>query len=173
MMGRNAKISLIISLAFMLTSLTALTWVILKVDQEGDNIHAQVKVIADSLAQEKEYRDLENLVVSSAVKREQIAQFVLTEDKTIDFLSQVETIGEEQGVNLQTTSLEVKPGEGMFDSLLVSFSLKGEEDRLYKMIKILEELPYHGELRELDFTRKGRDGNSTVRVQLAVSIVKI
>lgn len=173
MIGKNTKIFLIISVAYLAIALSALGWVLFKVDDLGRSMEAQVSVIADSLAQDKALTELEDLVGSSDSMRTSLEHYVLTEDDTIDFLTNIENIGTQQGVKLETSSLRVVESEGVFDTLVIKFFILGNEDRLFNMIKIFETLPYHSSLKDVQLHKSVKGESASLSVTLAVSLIKV
>lgn len=174
MIGGRTKIVFIIVSLYLLLSGSALTWFVLRVNETGRAMSEQVKVIADTMAQEQVFRELNDLVSSTEDSRLALEKFVLTEDETIGFLTEIETIGREQKVDLETTSLQVEESEDSdFDTLLVSFSAEGSVVALQKMLSILETLPYHSELRKMKLDYAAKEGTPSLTVTLAVTLMKV
>ncbi|GEM_PF-822232 len=110
---------------------------------EGEKLEAEITAVANFLAREETYEDVTSLVTDTSDERQELLAYVLTEEKTIDFLAEVEQIAIDQGIALTTDTLQVTPGTGLFDTLTVSFSVEGPEVYVIRMLQILETLPYY------------------------------
>ncbi len=169
MKNQRTKIIFIIALVYLSLSLFVLWWMFSSVEKTGQEMSAQAIILADNMAQEREVGDLSRLVDASFVVRSQLEEFVLAEAETVNFLADIELIGNEQGVKLETSSLEVIDSGGEFPILLVDFSIIGYEKDALKMIKILENIPYHSELRSITFDRNP-DNESLVLISTTLAV---
>jgi hypothetical protein len=121
------------------------------IQTKGNELLQQSKEIANHEARTQKYNELEKLVEDTKENREELSTYVLTEDKTIDFLSIIEKIAVEQGVELVTDSLKVVEQDELFDTLVISFSVLGPKERAYTMLQIFETLPYHAFVSGISF----------------------
>lgn len=174
MITRKAKVVGVLASVLFLGSSTVLVFIWGYVQTKGIALSEQSVEVANFNAREQKYRELEQLISATALEREELISFLLTEEKTIDFLSSVEEIALEQNVELTTDSLRVIEDKGLFDSLQISFALKGEKDRVYALLSIFETLPYHGSVSKIAFNNKEQEGVDWIdgTVELTVSLLK-
>lgn len=172
MINQKTKIILGFTFIFLLLSVVGLWWMSTQVSSVGKTLKSEVKVVADRLAQEQKYAELVDLVNETETVRNELETYILTEEETIDFLAQIEQIGIDQGVDLETLSLNVVEKSGMFDELVVNFSVSGNELLVLKMIDVLESLPYHSQIESLDIERRTELNEALMRVRLSVSLIK-
>lgn len=171
MITHQTRIVAIIALLFVL-SMAALLWLIIsKITVEGTALTERVETIADNNAKMKVYRDLQRLVDETEEHRESIGLFVLSEDKTSEFLTDIESLEKSQGVELTTNSLNVTTKEGVFDELVIEFLVKGNEEGVKKMMRIFETLPYHSKVTSLMFTKE-EGGEWSGDLELSVTLLK-
>lgn len=171
MIRHKTKFTFSVALVYLLVASLTLWLISSQVTKAGETLESRVAVIANKLAQEQKYSELVELVEKSIPTREALDEFVLTEDKTIDFLAEIESIGKRQGVTFETSALEVVEQPGLFNILVIRFVVTGNEARVFKMLEILETLPYHSELRDLSLDNSSDgDSQSVMNVTLAVSL---
>lgn len=162
----------IISVLFVLFSLAVVSWVVYEVETAGKMLGERVLAIANTNAKIKAYNELFELVETTKIERETLTDFVLTEDKTGSFLTDIENLGASNNVSLTTNSLQVVKGKDKPDTLNVQFALSGAESSVKKMLQLFETLPYHSSVSSLLFTRK--DGNFVEgTVTLDITLLKI
>ena len=157
-MTSKTKGVFIFSLLFFMGSFVMLGWVWYEVNEAAASLFEQAKVIADKSAREQKFKEFSVLVEETGVERDALMFHVLTGDQTISFLSDIERIAKQQGVELTTNSLTVSETGGDFDALAITFSVSGREVVIDRMIRIFETLPYHGNITRLQLSR-GEDEN--------------
>jgi len=173
MITKKTKVYGIFSLIFFAVTAAAVVFMWYYVRTEGDELLTQAKEVADYSAREQTYRELAELVESTQVDRDELNAYVLTEEKTIDFLSAVEEIAYDQGIELTTNSLKVVEGKRIFDTLNITFAVDGMQTRVYTMLEILETLPYHSSVSRISFQNSDDSGVAMVRgtIELSVSLL--
>lgn len=159
-----------IAALYVVVAIASVWWVSHSITKAGLTLQEYVQVIADELAQEQTYNELQKLVGDTEVERNQLADHVLTKSETISFLADIEELGKRRGVELVTNSLEEKQGAGDFDYLQINFSVAGDQQLVEEMITVLETLPYHSNLQSLQLTNSNNDGTAQLGVTLLVSL---
>ena len=154
----------------------------------GELLTTRVNTIASNDVKEKMIKDLELSLVKTEEERTAVRSFVLTEDKTSLFLTDIEQVARAQSVVVTTNTLEVvKPIKkvvsgtstspapvaeaSFFDTLIISFSLEGDEKNVQKMLKTFETLPYHSSVTSFSLKREG-GGKAKATLGLTVSLLK-
>lgn len=174
MITHKSKIVGVLAVVLFMGTGSVLMYVWGYVQTKGVTLSEQSIEVANFNAREQKYRELEALIDATASEREELISYLLTEEKTIDFLSSIEEIASEQNVELTTDSLRVVEAAGLFDSLQISFAVEGERGRVYALLGIFETLPYHGAVSKIAFNNKEEAGVATVTgtVELTVSLLK-
>jgi hypothetical protein len=81
--------------------------------------------------------------------RATLATSILTEEKVIDFLALIESIGTEQGVALTTNSLTIEPIDTTFETVVITVGVKGQYAAILHVLKLLEQIPYSSSVRNV------------------------
>jgi len=144
------------------------------VHTKGEELVHETTVVANFNARDQRYTELAQLIDATRADRDILTSYLLSEKDTIEFLSSIERVAVEQGVDLVTNSLQVVPGTGLFDTLVISFALEGQKSHVYTMLRVLETLPYHGYVTKLSFHESEKNGATitTGTVELTVSLIQ-
>ena len=173
MITKKTKIFAVFSALFFLGSISTTFFVWQYAQSEGEVLLNQAKEVADFEAREKTYRTLENLIETTQQDRDELSTYVLTEEGTIDFLATVERLAVEQGVTLNTNSLRVLEGKGLFDTLVISYSLEGKKAYVDSMLLLMETLPYHSFVSDVRLEYSSVEGVRFTKgtVELTISLL--
>lgn len=172
MTENKTRIIAIIALIYLAAACGIYFTVAREVALAGKSLEERVDAIVATNSKEKVYRDLSELVEKTKTERETLAGFVLEEEETGNFLTNIERLGVEQGVVLVTNSLKVEKQKDAPDLLSVQFALEGQEQHVRKMLTIFETLPYHSNVAALTFMREP-DGTTKSTIDLTVTLLKI
>ena len=157
MMTRRTKIIGFGSLAFALVALAGLVvclWMLSHMDAQFETRQNEV---AARQAREHALASLERKVEETTAERAALQELVLADDAIADLLSLIETLGEEQGVLLQTQSVDVTAGTTKeFETLRVTVLVTGTYDGVHHMLELLEHLPYQSTLTGITMTKSAR-----------------
>jgi len=174
MITKKTKVVGISSALFFLAACAGMFFLGQYVQNEGEKLVKQTKEVEDFNMREQSYRELSNLIDSTQEDRSELNKYILTEEKTIDFLSTIEQIAIDQGVELTTNSLHISEETGMFDALTISFSVAGLQQQVETMLQIFETLPYHAFVSDITFQYSKTEGVKMLRgtIELTVSILQ-
>jgi len=150
-MTHKTKIVGISAIIYLLGALCAVAFMTIQVNRAGAELEDRVQVIANQLVLEQVFNDLADLVETTEDTRTELDSYLLSEADTIEFLAEIERVGVEQGVSLDTSALTVV-GEGDDAELSIRFEITGSEPLVLRMIRILETLPYQSQLNTLRLT---------------------
>jgi hypothetical protein len=159
----------IFAFLYLLAAGVAFGLVLYEVYASGKELEDRVSLIGEQNAKVKLYNELSRTIDESKVERLELSTYVLTEDKTSAFLTELEQMATSFGVALKTLSLTVVNQEGAFDKLSIEFNLEGSESAVKKMLSLFETLPYHSRIESLRFAQ-GRNGNTEGTVKLSVTL---
>jgi hypothetical protein len=161
---------LIIALIFALSSAGMLGFVLYKVHREGLELTQRVTLIADRDAKIQMYGELSRLVEETESERAELSSYVLTENETSSFLTEIERLGAETGNKLSTASLDVVEKGSDYDELHIKFNVEGTEASVKEMLHVFEILPYHSKVDSVLLTKESNDSFRGV-INLTVSIL--
>jgi hypothetical protein len=102
---------------------------------------------------QQELATLVKLVEDTTEEREEILSYLLTEDKVIDFLAFIETLGREQNVVLKTDSLTVQGAGNLTEELQVGVSITGLFNSVMRTLSLFEALPYRSYVSNVSLVR--------------------
>jgi hypothetical protein len=174
MITKKTKLVGLGSLVFLVVACVVLFAMWRYVETKGAELLEHTKEIANHQARQQTYNELEQLIDSTKDDRDELSTYVLTEDKTIDFLATVEQIAIEQGIAMTTNALEVVEQDGLFDTLIISFSVEGPTERVYSMVHIFETLPYHAFVSGISFLHDQTSLSPATKgtIELTVSLLQ-
>ena len=141
-MTQHTKIIGIIAILLFASSLGLLVGSLLFLQKTDGELNEKRIQIAKIQNNERELTSLTRLVEETAEERVLIDSYLLHEEEVIDFLALIESLGREQNVELQTTSLTVQPLNDVFDQLRINVSVTGPYSSVVHMLKLFETLPY-------------------------------
>ena len=169
MITRTTKTVGIFSVLYFAGACALVAFATMETGRLGEQLVSEVRLVANAKAIEEQAAQGKALIAETEGVREQLLEHVLTVDETINFLAEVESAAARQGVTLATQSLTEGTVENSnFDTLVASFSFAGERDAAFRLIRILENLPYESTLMSLGYNEA--DGVIEGEVTLALSI---
>ncbi len=181
-----------IACIYVFTAVACLAWVLHEVSVSGLLLKDRISVIETNSAKEKANKELTNLLESTKTEREGIDAYLLTEDTTSNFLTDLENIAKAQGVVLTTNSLEVvKPVKKviststatstadavdvqqnpLFQQLAISFAVEGNESGVKKMLQIIENIPYQSQVTAFSLNRQSV-GSAKGIISVTITLLK-
>ncbi len=174
MILKNTKISLALSILFVIGSAGVFGVSLYLISKKSTELNTQVAAIAESTAVTEEYNKLNVLLEDTESERTKLKEFILSESEIINFLSEVEKISRSFGLKVETNSLNVVEGSGFFDTLELELGFVGEAKQVFKFLEFVEALPYASTVAGYSYSIKtttldGRD-ELTGAVQLRVQI---
>ena len=164
---KNITLSFVLFVFALGSVLAAWTYVI----STGENLLQKTKEVADYNVRTQTYATLSQLVEQTKQERKELASYVLTEKKIIDFLTEIEKVAVEQGVELTTNSVQKNVQEGLFDEAVISFLIEGTDEYVKNMLHIFETLPYHGYVSKLSLVKNEDDRTVDANIDLTVSLL--
>lgn len=136
-------------------ALATLAGMLFLVQQKARAYETERHARAMHAAAQKELRSLEALVGETAGDRSALAEYILTEDSVVDFLSHIEDLARIQGVAAETRSLAVEPMQDtdVFEQLTVEVAVTGPFAPVTQILSLLESLPYQVHVRTVTIER--------------------
>jgi len=149
---------LILVLLFMTAAASGFAWLWVTTDVAGEKLMERLQTIKDKQAFESEQRELDEIIASSQEERALLGTFILEdENDTIDVLSQFEEIARQQGVAFTTEELNVIETDNRYNKLSMKLQVVGAEEHVLHLVRMLEVVPYHGNISSLNLARATSD----------------
>ncbi len=163
---------LTLSLLFFAVSLSAALFSFYYVDKEGKELESKMEIVSKHRQLEERYRSLEVMVDESRAEYDELGSYLLTENNTINFLSEVETLAGSMGLTLITDALKADPlPNPKYQGITLQLRITGQYEPVLDFLKILETLPYYSRIDALSLEREGRTGETwTAAVTLLVGL---
>jgi Tfp pilus assembly protein PilO len=169
----TTQIIFVVTLVFILGSITALLGLIYLIEENSIELKERVHLISLNKAQQEERYEVERLLSETKEERENLLNFVLTEDTVIDFITNLEKLASSYGIEFNTKTISPeKTKDEMFDDLNLNFSFSGPKDDIAFLISVLETVPNHAYIKDLS-VRQSEEGNTwSVNMTLVVTILE-
>lgn len=168
-MHTKTKFILSITVICFLAALCVLGFMLYEVHSKGRDLDTRIALIAERNAKVQMYTKLSRLVEDTQLERSKLQKYVLTEDETSSFLTDIEALGAVVGVELATRELAVEKKDGAFDELAIEFEVTGTEGAVKQMLSVFETLPYHSAVSSVVLSKES-NGNFTGVIELDVSL---
>lgn len=134
-----------------------------------------------ALAAEKanSLKSVKVLMDDTAERRVKVDTFFIKDDKVVDFLDSLDTLGTKNGVKLTINSVGVapltKPSSSFLEQLNIKIQVEGSWANVYRFLTLLETMPYKVSWGRVGFDKvSGRDSKQSVwQGVFDVSIVKL
>jgi len=162
----------VLSLIFFGASLTVALLTYFYVDTQGKELESQMEIVSKNRQLKERYDSLALMVDASRAEYDELASYLLTENNTINFLSEVETLAGTMGLELTTDALKVDPlPNPKYQGITLQLRVVGGHDDVITFLQILETLPYYSRIEALEFARESRSGgNWTAAITLLVGL---
>lgn len=153
-------------------SLGATGWVVWKINSNASSVQSLLGEIEQTLQLNN---SLEKFKVISKESRQQhikIDTYLVSEDKAVNFVEQLEAIGKEQSIDVKIDSLEEKPiGPQNRSVLSLNVIVKGPWQKVMRTVDLIETMPHKTDITTLQLRRLDGDGgmwegNFTVNVAM-------
>ncbi len=175
-MSKTSIRLIIFSSSFFLFSIAVVAAAIWYRESSGAELIHQLSSLQNQTAMEAAETSLLNLEKNIQDDQEYLDSLVLKDEtETVELLSMIDGWAANNGVVVNTTNLHIEAEEkGNYDNLFIDLTFTGGEDAVQKMVMLMERLPYHSEIDQLNFKRLVT-GNQTLAeavLQLHVAIKK-
>lgn len=156
---KSTHITALVGVLFFIASVCVYS-LFLYMDYKHKEKLSEVRVRYFEIEKHKDvYTDLLNRLDKTSDERKSLTSRILTDEGVVDFLTLIESVGREQGVQLKTNTISVKPINAQFETVVVNVSVEGKYTALMKVLNLFEQLPYQSSLSGILFTGIG-DGNT-------------
>jgi hypothetical protein len=152
MIHMHSKITLAVSAALLLSSLSALGIFLHRLEVEKAAYRSMRAAEAEEAARHAALSSLVSTFEKTADARKTLNSHMLTEEGVIDLLSLIETLGRESGALLSTDELKVESVNTQFERLVATVSAEGSYASVMHVLELLEQLPYQATIETVNVT---------------------
>jgi hypothetical protein len=171
MIHTRTKFFALIALGLFLGSLSVAIGMLWVVGEHKEKLHAARFRAAEAEMQGRALSALQETVSRSKEDRDTLRGYILADESIVDFLSLIDQVEREQGVELETT-IDTISVDDVFEELQFSMRIEGSFDSIMRMIRILETLPKQSFVPEVTITRSGEEGENQWTAALTILVVK-
>ena len=110
-----------------------------------DEASALAQTLTKKRAQSETFLSLRHIVADTASARKEMDGYFIAKEGVVDFIEQIEKIGNNVGVTLMFTTVDVRKEENSapsLNTLLLRFSATGSWERVVRFFTLVESLPY-------------------------------
>jgi len=161
---------LIISFLMLLIASAIFSYMMYRVDTQGEKLVAQIDALAKQNADEALYLKLQRLEEDTTDTREALKRNFLSDDSdSIDFLTLVESLAPRMGLVNKTSGLDNITNPDGTKWVKATFTFSGSRDNVQNFIKVLESLPYVLRLNEVSLSAQSSvDWKASVTMQVQI-----
>lgn len=171
MIHRSTKIITALSLLFLAASLV-IGVIFLQTIQERKEAYANMQAERTlMLEREASLEALSEALDETKEERDSLGTRILADDDVISFLALVEALGNEQGVELMTSALNVAPLDSSFEELVLTIEVKGAYAAVEHTLQIFEHLPYQSSVTRLNLSEE-KGANAFWRAVFELRVTK-
>ena len=170
-MGTKTKSIFIFSILFAAGAVGICSFLVYQVEAKGLLLEDKVKILAINNNREDTYINVKRTIQETEAERSKINdKFFKSEDDSIVFLNEIETLAPELGLVFTTKSLDPVLDENKkLQSIKMVFAFSGKKTSVLDFTKMLENLQYHSYLQNLTL-KKNTEDNWSGEVTLLISI---
>ena len=162
MISSRTKQYAALSLLFLTVGITVAGFTYYQINKEGTQLAQRMEVIGKNKLVQERNNELFAILKKNEAEHEALSGFLLTQGKTVQFLSDVEKLARDTGLSFTTNELEVEPlPNPQFESIDLSLRAEGSEANVIAFLKVLETLPYFSRINELRLVAQKKAGGTT------------
>ncbi len=173
MITRSTKRIGTVTLIALMVSIGVVWWLYQQINVSAAELYDKQVMVAQAQAYKETLSEAEQAVASAQAGVTAVRPLVLTESDTITFLTDLESYGRSQGVDVVTDAITSNT-EADTPHIGIRLQLTGTEANAAQMLEYLEALPYASWLRNIEWqTVVGETGVVEIRVELYVVLRSI
>lgn len=169
MISNRTKILGLISAVFFIAAACLLVGIVYLMNVKEHALRDKQAEVERSYIHEQELTSLVRLVEDSGAEREELMSRILKSEEVIDFLSLLSALGKEQGVNLETPTLNEVAIDDVFSYLVIDMSITGPYEAIRHVLSLLEVLPYQSSVTNVSLSSRG---NGTWAGKFSIMVTK-
>lgn len=143
-------------------------WVIAESVARSDTVFAEIQTGLASL--EEARRDAGKAEALMERRREdfiRISNFFVDRERPVAFIEDIEKLARLTGNEI---SLTIAEGAGARDAILFRITIDGTDGSVFKMLKLMELMPYHLTINDIAFQRSRQDNRSIARLLISFTV---
>lgn len=169
-MNHRHYILILFSLASVIFSLFVYVFIYKKTTMQADHYVLSSKEVENEDEKRKSERELVKRFNSTTESRSKLKSFFIVGDKVVDFIEQVEKIGDYSKTDLELSSISNSPG-----IVKAKVSVKGSWSGVMTALSLLENLPLSANLKNirLDVSGDQAKGQHVWNLGLEIEVLAI
>ena len=154
MQGKSTKIIAAVSIFIFLVSSTIFVGFAFIVYGQKVKFEEMGRTYAESKSRRESIENLTRILDETKEDRTTLISRIITEEDVIDLLSLIETLGKEQGVELETNSLNITPFKNdFFEIIVINVNVRGSHEGVMHLLKLFEHLPYQSSISSVSISK--------------------
>ncbi len=145
--------------------------------KQAENYSKSLQEIALVDTKKQQIKDIAKMHEDTLKARERLSTFVLTDDKLINFIEFVESIGNRSSTDTTISSIKnddlSSAEKGTFGHLKARIDIKGSWTNIMRALVLIENLPYSLSLNNIDLNFNKADKNPQWNVRLDIEVLTI
>lgn len=165
----KTQITFLFALGFTLVSGLSLFGLSYVIQTDAEQLRATTKELAYEEAMSEERFESGRLFEETEMERSELESYILSEDKIIDFVNNLESLARLYQLEFitQTISPE-KLKDPTFDNLTLDLSFSGRKENVDFMISVLETQPYLSHIKSLALRNNGDNWNAILSLEVTI-----
>ena len=161
-----------ISAFFLLIAMGVFGYGLVLIEGQNSQLTEQITTLEKNQAQEASYRQMRRTAEEPAGNREILnTAFLSGEGESIDFLTTVESLARDSGLEITTDELRKNTTKDSKDEwLTIGFTYSGQYDTVVNFLEVLENLPYLAEITSFSLVESTGDVGWEATVTMKVYI---
>jgi hypothetical protein len=174
-MSKRSVQNFVIALILLVATIVGLILMIREIHQSERLLSEQLTALAVGNERETLYFQLQKVSEESITERQTLSSYYLTQSgDSISFLTEVEALAPELGVDLKTESLNDGKDKKTKDEWVEArFVFSGQRENVERFIAVLESMPFLSEITAIQMSTRAEEdweATATMRVYITKNI---
>ncbi len=157
-MTTNTKKTVLFSLLTFIAVSSFSSFIFYEIFKQSKNLEEQKNILAENKNKEIEFFGIQRLLRETEVERSVLAEsFFYDQNDTVIFLDSLDKLAADFNLILEINSLEKTEDEDKKQVTKISFSFEGQKDKVLAFSELLENIPYHSFLENLNLKQSDND----------------
>lgn len=166
---KNKKIKRLLGIFFLADSMLLGVYGYLYFVADSKNTETSAFYIAShqAVSDKERIHELERTLKDTENERNKISEYFVTKTNAVTFIEQIEKVGKNAGVDLTVNSVSDEAKDA--GAIQLSFSAAGSFPDIYRLVALVESMPYKVTLKKANISRAGDQtlwkGDFTVKME--------
>jgi len=156
---KKTKVSLSIGLVLAFVSVALYVGGYAMLQREHSKVKDLVLQSKQEALETKQLQSTRHLINDTQEQRERLNKYFITADEIVSFIEQIESLGEFTGVSFELNSVDVIDADA--DALLLKFTTRGSWEKTYRLLALIESLPYNIDVERVRVLKESSVGRGS------------